>query len=51
MRYVGGYVVQQLMQKSKDSVVKQLLNELIDESDSTAEGPAQEWIDAIDGEG
>ena len=47
MRYVGGYVVRQLMQKSKDSGVKQLLNELIDESDSTA-GPAQEWIDAID---
>ena len=46
----GGYVVRQLMQKSKDSGVKQLLNELIDESDSTA-GPAQEWIDAIDREG
>ena len=48
VRYVGGYVIRHLMHKSADSGVKQVLSELIDEGTGTAEGPAQEWVNAID---
>ena len=48
VRYVGGYVIRQLMHKSVDGGVKQVLSELIDTGACTAEGPAQEWVNAID---
>lgn len=46
LRYIGGYIIHSLHQKTKDSDVKHVQHELKDE-DST-DGPAQEWVYAID---
>jgi len=48
LRYVGGYVIRQLLQKTKDSGVQHVLSDLKDQGVTTSEGPAQEWINAID---
>ena len=48
LRYVGGYVIRQLLQKTKNSGVQHVLNDLKDQGITTSEGPAQEWVNAID---
>ena len=44
--YIGGYVIHLLHRKTKDSGVKHVLCELKDEDNT--DGPAQEWVNAID---
>lgn len=46
VRYIGGYVIRSLHQKTKDNGVKHVLCELKDEG--SMDGPAQEWVNAID---
>ena len=46
VRYIGSYVIRSLHQKTKDSGVKHVLCELKDEG--SKDGPAQEWMNAID---
>ena len=48
VRYVGGYVIRQLQQKTKDSGIQHVLGELKDKGVTTSEGPAQEWVNSID---
>ena len=48
VRYVGSYVIRQLLQKTKDSGVQRVLEDLKDEGVTTSEGPAQEWVNSID---
>ena len=47
LRYVRGYVIWNLMQKTKDSGVRHVLSDLKDDG-ATWEGPAQEWVNSID---
>ena len=46
IRYIGGYIIRSLHQKTKHSGVKHVLYELKDEDNT--DGPAQEWVNAID---
>ena len=45
---MGGYVIRQLLEKTKDGGVQQILSELKDQGATASEGQAQEWINAID---
>ena len=48
LRYVGGYVIRNLLQKTKDNGVQHILSDLKDDGVTTSEGPAQEWVNSID---
>jgi len=48
LRYVGGFVIRQLLEKTKDRDIQHVLGELKDEGATTSEGPAQEWVNSID---
>ena len=41
---MGGYVIRNLLQKTKDNGVQHILSDLKDDGVTTSEGPAQEWV-------
>ena len=47
VRYTGGYVIPSLVQSSKDDGVKHVLCELKDDSDDGEDGPASDWVKAV----
>ena len=47
LRYVGDYVIRNLLQKTKDNGVQHILSDLKDDGVTISEGPAQEWVNSI----